>query len=207
MKVGKIKELCKKSGQIIKTEVVTDESILKGRPERVFVGSENAAYRLNPVYWGFHPEELADLWEISSKAQEKMFMDEDVRNLSLAEDERFKDNFTGEICVGTEGFSFTFCDVEWKVFYTEEKGKYLFIPAEWLKPVDFEDEETTFWLRGNYLGIKKGFYLEGEVLIPDIETLKEGLFSPDLPILYAALFKLCEISKAINEEKEIRGEN
>ena len=71
MKLKKIKKLCKLYGQISKTEIVDEKSILKGKPERVFLGTDSAKYFISSCYWDFEPENFADLWEISSKQQEK----------------------------------------------------------------------------------------------------------------------------------------
>ena len=64
MKISKFKKLCKQYGQIVKTEIVCDEGILKGKFERVFLGTFFAKYRMNSFYSAFEPEDLADLWEI-----------------------------------------------------------------------------------------------------------------------------------------------
>lgn len=190
MKISKIKKLCKACGQIIKTEVVTDESVLKGRSERVFLGTENAKYRLNSFYAEFEPEDFADLWEISSKAQDKMFMDSEVDNLSDEFGKVFRDSVKGEAPVVPLAFSFMFGEAEWKVFVTEGR-RFVFVPAAELVPVDLTDEERSFYLRGEHLAIKKGMYLEGIVAIPKVELS---------PVLSAALKRLCEIADSISEE-------
>ena len=190
LKISKLKKLCKHDGQIIKTEIVCDEGILKGKAERAFLGTFSAKYRLSSFYAGFEPEDFADLWEISSKTQERMFFDSEVGNLDDEESAIFKDFFEGEICIAPRAFSFALFGAEWKVFLSE-RGKFVFVPAAELAPIDIEDEELNFWLRGNYIAIKKGLYLLGIVEISMIEAA---------PVLETALYRLCEIAKSVQKE-------
>ena len=189
MKISKFKKLCKQYGQIVKTEIVCDEGILKGKFERVFLGTFSAKYRMNSFYSAFEPEDLADLWEISSKTQEKMFMDSEIGNLDDEENAIFRDSFKGEIYAEPLAFSFSLSGMEWKIFQTEE-GRFVFVPATELSPVDLEDEELNFWVRENYIAIKKGLYLEGIVEIPALGAA---------PVLETAIERLCEVAKSFDE--------
>lgn len=191
MKISKYKKLCKSSGQIIKTEIVTDETVLKGKTERVFLGTLTAKYRMNSFYKAFEPEDFADLWDISAKARDKMFFDTEVGNLGDEEGMIFRDSVKGETYVEPIAFSFALSKMEWKVFRTED-GDFVFVPAAELSPIDLEDEELNFWIRGDYLAIKRGLYLEGIVEIPIPE---------EAPVLGTALGRLKEVSDRIFDER------
>jgi hypothetical protein len=53
-----------------------------------------------------------------------------------------------------------------------------------------EDEELNFWVRENYIAIKKGLYLEGIVEIPVLGAA---------PVLETAIERLCEVAKSFDE--------
>lgn len=188
MKIKKIEKLCKDYGQISKVEVVSKESIIRGEAERAFLGSDSAKYRIGKILWEFEPENFADLWGISSKQQEKMFMDSEVANLSDKDGEIYRDSLDFEFPIVPVGFSFSCCGVDWTTFKTE-KNEFVFIPSVSLSPVEIDDDETSFWIRENYMAIKKGLYLEGIVRIPEIATQ---------PFLVEALKRIYEISEKIN---------
>lgn len=189
MKLKKIKKLCKFYGQISKTEIVDEKSMLKGKPERVFLGTDSAKYFISSRYWDFEPEDFADLWEISSKQQEKMFMDLEVANLFDEDGEIFRDSVKDETQIVPKMFSFSYGGFEVIVFQAVE-NKIILAPAAMFDPESLFDDETSFWLRGNYIAIKKGLYLEGIVRIPDLETS---------PMVVAAKSMLLETAKELAE--------
>ena len=196
MKLKKIKKLCKVYGQISKTEIVDEKSVLRGKPERAFLGSDSAKYRIGKIVWEFEPENFADLWGISSKQQDKMLMDSEVANLSDEDGEIFRDSVKDETQIIPKMFSFSFGGFEVAVFKATENRTVL-APAAMFDPESFFDDETSFWLRGNYIAIKKGLYLEGIVRIPDLETS---------PMIAAAKSMLLETAKELEEGKEENGE-
>ena len=196
MKLKKIKKLCKNFGQISKTEIVDEKSILKGRPERVFLGTESAKYYISSRYWDFEPEDFADLWEISSKQQDKMFMDSEVANLFDKDGEIFRDSVKDETQIVPKMFSFSYGGFEVVAFRATE-NRIVLAPAAMFDPESFFDDETSFWLRENYIAIKKGLYLEGIVRIPDLKTS---------PMIAAAKALLLETAKELSEGEETDGE-
>ena len=67
-------------------------------------------------------------------------------------------------------------------------GKDIFVPAAWFGPVDLEDENISFWVRGNVIAIKSGFYLVGIVHIPII-----GIS----PVMQQMLRRICDVADGI----------
>ena len=170
--------------------------MLKGKPERVFLGTDSAKYFISSRYWDFEPEDFADLWEISSKQQDKMFMDSEVANLFDEDGEIFRDSVKDETQIVPKMFSFSFGGFELVAFRAVE-NKIILAPAAMFDPEALFDDETSFWLRENYIAIKKGLYLEGIVKIPDIKNS---------PMIAAAKSMLLETAKELSEGEETDGE-
>jgi hypothetical protein len=92
-------------------------------------------------------------------------------------------------------FSFSYGGFEVIVFQAVE-NKIILAPAAMFDPESLFDDETSFWLRENYIAIKKGLYLEGIVRIPDIKTS---------PMIVAAKSMLLETAQELSEGEKNNG--
>lgn len=125
-----------------------------------------------------------------------MFMDLEVANLFDEDGEIFRDSVKDETQIVPKMFSFSFGGFEVVAFRATE-NRIVLAPAAMFDPESFFDDETSFWLRGNYIAIKKGLYLERIVRIPDLETS---------PMVVATKSMLLETAKELAEGEETDGE-
>lgn len=183
MKIKKIEKLCKDAKEILRTDVLDD----KGKIEKAFLGINNAQYAIGKTFYDFTNDNFLDLFEVSAKSADKWFEEHEETPLDDPDGEIFADVYPEEITAFPLELSINYGGETFSIFRTG-MGKDIFVPAAWFGPVDLEDENISFWVRGNVIAIKSGFYLVGIVHIPII-----GIS----PVMQQMLRRICDVADGI----------